>query len=118
MSGSVNSSFKEEGLCVVELSGDIAGSSAEELQLALIDSFDLKCYFVIIDIKDAANIYAPAFKIISWAAEVIVGNKGRIVICGANNEIAEKFNLIGMNEVAELCQDYAIAQDLMFGEPL
>lgn len=114
MSGSVNSSFKEEGICVVELSGQIAGSCAEDMQLALIDSFDLSCYFVIINIEEVENIYAPAFKILSWAAEVIVGNNGRIIICGANSDISEKLILIGMDEVVELCENYELAEEVIF----
>ncbi|PCJ62902.1 MAG: hypothetical protein COA79_01890 [Planctomycetota bacterium] len=114
MSGKVTSSFKEDGVCVVELTGEISSNSEEELQLALIDSFDLKCYFVIINVANADNIYAPAFKIISWAAEVIVGNNGRIILCGANSEVSEKLNIIGMDEVAELCQNLEEAQELLF----
>ena len=100
------------GVHIFSLRGVLANGQDEELQYSLIECFDAGSYKIILDFSETDKIYAPVIRVITWAAEIVFNNDGRLVLAGMNKANLQKFDSIGLEELVEMVPDMEFALEL------
>lgn len=86
--------------CVVRLSGDIDMSVVPDLRTNLDDAFSGGCINLVLDLTDVDYADSSALGLLVWLDHRLAPAGGRMVLAGANENIARILELSGLSTVA------------------
>jgi len=86
--------------CVVRLAGDIDISVVPELRLALARALDAGCEHVVLDFSDVTYADSSALGLLVWLDHRLQPVAGRLILAGANRDVARILELSGLVNVA------------------
>ncbi len=86
--------------CVVRLLGDVDVGVVPELQLGLQDALSGGCENMVLDLKDVTYADSSALGLLVWLDRRLVPHQGKLVLAGANSDVARILEISGLARVA------------------
>lgn len=86
--------------CIVHLVGDIDAALVPELQVSLQEALAGGCENIVFDLADVTYADSSALGLLVWLDRRMLPQHGRLVLAGANADVARIFEISGLVRVA------------------
>lgn len=96
-------SYEKSGaIQIVAIKGQIDGSNAKELEIALLSCLDQPAQKAILDFQDVDYISSAGLRIVLMIAKKLAGNLGELVLCALQPKVFEVFEMCGFVDILTL----------------
>jgi anti-sigma B factor antagonist len=102
------------GLWQVEADGRLDQHLTPELEMALNEVIGYGHSHIIVDLTHATYINSSGLRVLLTGWRRAQKEDGNLVICGLNDQLAEVFRMIGLNQVVGIYKTPADARKLAF----